>query len=170
MGPWLQKMSLTYFWQQTRSKRPNCDETQTRHVVPPAKCEHTKFQIDISKHVEKKSDGRTDGRTLPRQNTSVIQTGELKLGQQQKKTRISREKLDYLFIGQIRTYGTTTIYITDAKAKNCINIEIPETWWFEVETSDDAKMKAMVTFWFISPVHTDTANYVIRGCGCREGS
>ena len=44
---------------------------------------YTKFQIDISKHVEKKSpensdgrpDGQTDGRTSPRHNTSVFQTG-----------------------------------------------------------------------------------------------
>ena len=49
---------------------------------------YTKFLIDISKHVEKKSgkrgrtdgpdgrtDGRMDGRTLPRHNTSVFQTG-----------------------------------------------------------------------------------------------
>ena len=46
---------------------------------------YTKFDNDISKHVEKKSgklrrmdrrtDGRTDGWTLPRHNTSVFQTG-----------------------------------------------------------------------------------------------
>ena len=46
---------------------------------------YTKFQIDISKHVEEKSgkrgrtdgqtDRRTDGRILPRHNTSVFQTG-----------------------------------------------------------------------------------------------
>ena len=38
---------------------------------------YTKFEIDISKHVEEKSGkrGRTDGRTLPRHNTSVFQTG-----------------------------------------------------------------------------------------------
>ena len=38
MRPWLQKISLTYFWWQTRSKWPNCDETQTGHIVPPNKC------------------------------------------------------------------------------------------------------------------------------------
>ena len=43
---------------------------------------YTKFQIDISKHVEEKSgkrgrtDGQTDGRTLPRHSASVFQTGE----------------------------------------------------------------------------------------------
>ena len=42
---------------------------------------YTKFQIDILKHVEEKSgkrgraDGQTDGRTLPRHNMSVFQTG-----------------------------------------------------------------------------------------------
>ena len=36
---------------------------------------YTKFQIDISKHVEKIRKTRTDGRTLPRHNTSVFQTG-----------------------------------------------------------------------------------------------
>ena len=42
---------------------------------------YTKFQIDISKHVDKKSgkrgrtDRRTDRRTLPWHNTSIFQTG-----------------------------------------------------------------------------------------------
>ena len=47
---------------------------------------YTKFENDISKHLEKKSrklgptdsgrtDRRTDGRTLPQHNTSVFQTG-----------------------------------------------------------------------------------------------
>ena len=41
---------------------------------------YTKFQIDISKHVEEKSGkrGRTDGRTLPRHNTSVFSNGRIK--------------------------------------------------------------------------------------------
>ena len=45
---------------------------------------YTKFQIDISKHVEDKSgkrrrtDGRTDGRTLPRHNTSRFSNGRIK--------------------------------------------------------------------------------------------
>ena len=53
---------------------------------------YTKFQIDISKHVEKKSgksgrtdgrtdrrtDGQTDGRTLPRHNTSRFSNGRIK--------------------------------------------------------------------------------------------
>ena len=45
---------------------------------------YTKFQIDISKHVEEKSgkrgrtDGRTDGRTLPRHNTSRFSNGRIK--------------------------------------------------------------------------------------------
>ena len=38
MKPWLQKMSLTYFWLLSRSTWPDCDETQTRHVVPPTEC------------------------------------------------------------------------------------------------------------------------------------
>ena len=62
---------------------------------------YTKFQIDISKHVEEKSgkrgrtdrrtdggtdgrtdrrtDGQTDGRTLPRQNTSRFSNGRIKI-------------------------------------------------------------------------------------------
>ena len=38
---------------------------------------YTKFQIDISKHIEEKSGKRrrTDERTLPRHNTSIFQTG-----------------------------------------------------------------------------------------------
>ena len=49
---------------------------------------YTKFQIDISKHVEEKSgkrgrtdgrtEGRTDGRTLPRHNTSRFSNGRIK--------------------------------------------------------------------------------------------
>ena len=46
---------------------------------------YTKFQIDISKHVEEKSgrtdgrtDGQTDGRTLPRHNTSRFSNGRIK--------------------------------------------------------------------------------------------
>ena len=45
---------------------------------------YTKFQIDISKHVEENSgkrgrtDGRTDGRTLPRHNTSRFSNGRIK--------------------------------------------------------------------------------------------
>ena len=41
---------------------------------------YTKFQIDISKQVEKKSGkrGRTDGRTLPRHNTSRFSNGRIK--------------------------------------------------------------------------------------------
>ena len=40
---------------------------------------YTKFQIDISKHVEEKSGkrGRTDGRTLPRHNTSHFSNGRI---------------------------------------------------------------------------------------------
>ena len=48
---------------------------------------YTKFQIDISKHVEEKSgkrgrtdgrtDGQTDGRTLPRHNTSRFSNGRI---------------------------------------------------------------------------------------------
>ena len=37
---------------------------------------HTKFQIDISKHVEEKSGKR--GRTLPRHNTSRFSSGRIK--------------------------------------------------------------------------------------------
>ena len=42
---------------------------------------YTKFQIDISKHVEEKSGkrGRTDGRTLPRHNTSRFSNGRIKI-------------------------------------------------------------------------------------------
>ena len=47
---------------------------------------YTKFQIDISKHVEEKSrnadgrtDERTDGRTLPRHNTSRFSNGRIKI-------------------------------------------------------------------------------------------
>ena len=54
---------------------------------------YTKFQIDISKHVEEKSgkhgrtdgrtdgqtDGQTDGRTLPRHNTSRFSNGRIKM-------------------------------------------------------------------------------------------
>ena len=46
---------------------------------------YTKFQIDISKHVEEKSgkrgrtDGRTDGWTLPRHNTSRFSNGRIKM-------------------------------------------------------------------------------------------
>ena len=32
---------------------------------------YTKFQIDISKHVEKNSDGRTDGRTDRRTDIAI---------------------------------------------------------------------------------------------------
>ena len=41
---------------------------------------YTKFQIDISKHVEEKSEKRrqTDGRTLPRHNTSRFSNGRIK--------------------------------------------------------------------------------------------
>ena len=41
---------------------------------------YTKFQIDISKHVEEKSGkrGRTDGQTLPRHNTSRFSNGRIK--------------------------------------------------------------------------------------------
>ena len=36
---------------------------------------YTKFQIDISRYVEKSLElGQTDGRTLPRHNTSVFKT------------------------------------------------------------------------------------------------
>ena len=48
---------------------------------------YTKFQIDISKHVEEKSgkrgrtDRRTDGRTLPRHNTSRFSNGRIKIAQ-----------------------------------------------------------------------------------------
>ena len=52
---------------------------------------YTKFQIDISKHVEEKSgkrgrtdgrtDRRTDGRTLPRHNTSRFSNGRIKTRQ-----------------------------------------------------------------------------------------
>ena len=44
---------------------------------------YTKFQIDISKHVEEKSgkhgrtDGQTDRRTLPRHNTSRFSNGRI---------------------------------------------------------------------------------------------
>ena len=65
--PRLQKLSLTYIWLQTRSKWPNCDETQTRHVVSPTKCI---YQVSIWylkacwKKVRKtRTDGRTDGQT-----------------------------------------------------------------------------------------------------------
>ena len=67
MRPWLQKMGLTYFWLQIRSKWPNCDATQTRHVVPP-----TEFIYQVSnwylkacsRKVRKtRTDGRTDRRT-----------------------------------------------------------------------------------------------------------
>ena len=47
---------------------------------------HTKFQIDISKHVEKspenadgQTDGQTDGRTLPRHNTSRFSNRRIKI-------------------------------------------------------------------------------------------
>ena len=53
---------------------------------------YTKFQIDISKHVEEKSgkrgrtdgrtDRRTDGRTLPRHNTSRFSNGRIKTSRQ----------------------------------------------------------------------------------------
>ena len=47
---------------------------------------YTKFQIDISKHVEEKSgkrgrtDGQTDGRTLPQHNTSRFSNRRIKIG------------------------------------------------------------------------------------------
>ena len=50
---------------------------------------YTKFQIDISRHVEEKSgkrgrtdgrtDGQTDGRTLPRHNASRFSNGRIKM-------------------------------------------------------------------------------------------
>ena len=46
---------------------------------------YSKFQIDISKHVEEKSgkrgrtDGQTDGRTLTRHNTSRFSKGRIKI-------------------------------------------------------------------------------------------
>ena len=79
--PRLQKLSLTYF---------GCKLGQSDPIVMKLKLDmschllnaYSKFQIDISKHVEKSlentdgwKEGRTDGRTLPRHNTSVFQTG-----------------------------------------------------------------------------------------------
>ena len=67
MRPWLQKMGLTYFWLQTRSKWPNCDATQTRHVVPPTECIYQVSNWYLKacwRKVRKtRTDGRTDGRT-----------------------------------------------------------------------------------------------------------
>ena len=65
--PRLQKLSLTYFWLLTRSKWPNCDETQTRPVVPPTECIYQVSNWYLKarwKKVRKtRTDGRTDGRT-----------------------------------------------------------------------------------------------------------
>ena len=78
--PRLQKLGSTYF---------RCKLGQIDPIVMKLKLDmschllnaNTKFQIDISKHIEKKSgklgrtDGQTDGWTLPRHKTSVFQTG-----------------------------------------------------------------------------------------------
>ena len=84
MRPWLQKMGLTYFWLWTRSKWPNCDATQTRHVVPPTECIYQVSNWYLKacwRKVRKmRTDGRTDGRTLPRHNTSRFSNGRIKTG------------------------------------------------------------------------------------------
>ena len=63
MRPWLQKMGLTYFWLQTRSKWPNCDATQTRHVVPPTECLYQASNWYLKACWRKVRKTRTDGQT-----------------------------------------------------------------------------------------------------------
>ena len=83
MRPWLQK----YVWPTF-----GCILGQIDPIVMQLKLDmschllnvYTKFQIDISKHVEEKSgkrgrtNGRTDGRTLPRHNTSRFSNERIK--------------------------------------------------------------------------------------------
>ena len=67
MRPWLQNMCLNYFWLQTRSKWPNCDATQTRHVVPPTECIYqvSNWYLNACWRKVRKTwrNGRTDRRT-----------------------------------------------------------------------------------------------------------
>ena len=86
MRPWLQKVGLTYFWLLTRSKWPNCDATQMRHVVPPIECIYQVSNWYLKacwRKVRKtrtdgRTDWRTDGHTLPRHNTSRFSNGRIK--------------------------------------------------------------------------------------------
>ena len=65
------------------SKWPNCDATQTRHVVPITECIYQVSNWYLKacwrKVWKTRTDGRADGQmeggTLPRHNTSVFQTG-----------------------------------------------------------------------------------------------
>ena len=84
---------------------------------------YTKFQIDISKHVDEKSgkrgrtdgrtdrrtDGQTDGRTLPRHNTSRFSNGRIKT--------IATTKLFYL------------IYILKMKGTSQQQLPHMYQWW-----------------------------------------
>ena len=84
MRPWLQKKRV---WPTF-----GCKLGQNDPIVIQLKLDmschllnvYTKCQIDISKHVEEKSgkrgrtDGQTDGRTLPRHNTSRFSNGRIK--------------------------------------------------------------------------------------------
>ena len=64
MRPWLQKMSLTYFGLQTRSKWPNYDKTQTRHGVPPTECIYQVLNWYLKPYWKKSGKrGRTGGQT-----------------------------------------------------------------------------------------------------------
>ena len=80
MRPWLQKMGWPTF---------GCKLGQSDPIVIQLKLDmschllnvYTKFQIDILKHAEKKSGkrGRTDGRKVPRHNTSRFSNGRIKM-------------------------------------------------------------------------------------------
>ena len=79
ISPRLQKLSLTYFWLQNKSKSPNCDETETRHVMQPTEC---KYQVSnwYLKACWKKAGKlwQTDRWTLPWHNTSIFSNGRIK--------------------------------------------------------------------------------------------
>ena len=47
------KTILAYSCSQSGSKRPECDETHTWCVVPATRYIYTRFQVHITKHVEK---------------------------------------------------------------------------------------------------------------------
>ena len=97
MRPWLQKIGLTYFWLWTRSKWPNCDAIQTRHVMPPTECIYQVSNWYLKacwRKVRKtRTDGRTDGRTLPRHNTSRFSNGRIKMRNILLGNKINKTKL-----------------------------------------------------------------------------
>ena len=129
-----------------RTDRPNCDVTQTRHVVPPTECiyqvSHWYLKACWRKVRKTRTDGRTDGRTdrrtdgrtLPRHNTSRFSNGRIK-----KRSLNTCFKISIPFIHRFSANRTRSNYVITVMSHE--RHAVPNHWrlWLFVQHHDPLK-------------------------------